>query len=157
MGLMAHHLFGCWHGDYRLRRKHGAAFDAVQARTSLVPFQAVWEGRQVLPPDYYKVRCLGGEAGVGGVGEAGLRMENEPRPNPKHPCTRVRLNATPLSILCVCRSFCGGRTLRWCPSASAPTWRTRSCSARPTGWAGDRTQGVLVCDTQCPACNNVQR
>ena len=21
--LMAHHLFGCWHGDYRLRRKYG--------------------------------------------------------------------------------------------------------------------------------------
>ena len=21
--LMAHHLFSCWHGDYRLRRKYG--------------------------------------------------------------------------------------------------------------------------------------
>ena len=23
LGLMAHHLFGCWHGDYRLKRKYG--------------------------------------------------------------------------------------------------------------------------------------
>ena len=22
--LMAHHVFGCWHGDFRLRRKYGA-------------------------------------------------------------------------------------------------------------------------------------
>jgi len=52
--LMAHHLFSVWHGDYRLRRKYGPAFDAVAARTSAVPFQAIWEGRQVLPPDYWK-------------------------------------------------------------------------------------------------------
>ncbi len=30
------------------------AFEAVRARTSTFPFQAVWEGRQKLPPDYYK-------------------------------------------------------------------------------------------------------
>ena len=30
------------------------AFDAVKARTSIVPFQAIWEGRQKLPADYYK-------------------------------------------------------------------------------------------------------
>ncbi|KAK9812970.1 hypothetical protein WJX72_006637 [[Myrmecia] bisecta] len=52
--LMAHHLFACWHGDFRLERKHGEAFDAVKARTSIFPFQAVWEGRQKLPADYYK-------------------------------------------------------------------------------------------------------
>jgi uncharacterized membrane protein len=23
LGLMAHHAFGCWHGDYRLARKYG--------------------------------------------------------------------------------------------------------------------------------------
>jgi hypothetical protein len=23
LGLMAHHLFGCWHGDFRLKRKYG--------------------------------------------------------------------------------------------------------------------------------------
>jgi len=30
------------------------AFDAVAARMSIIPFKAIWEGRQVLPPDYYK-------------------------------------------------------------------------------------------------------
>ena len=30
------------------------AFDAVKGRTSTVPFQAIWEGRQKLPADYYK-------------------------------------------------------------------------------------------------------
>ena len=29
-------------------------FEAVKARTSIIPFQAIWEGRQVLPKDYYK-------------------------------------------------------------------------------------------------------
>jgi zeta-carotene isomerase len=53
-GLMAHHAFGVWHGDFRLRRKHGAAFDAVKARTSIVPFAAILDGRQTLPEDYYK-------------------------------------------------------------------------------------------------------
>jgi uncharacterized membrane protein len=125
--LMAHHAFGCWHGDARLRQKWGQVrtrsltpavcfgllalvgmdlpihilgyacsclflfpgrafrlrpqfkvaaffplcmvcaqicftgglrcvqdFEAVKARTSIVPFQAIWEGRQKLPPDYYK-------------------------------------------------------------------------------------------------------
>jgi zeta-carotene isomerase len=30
------------------------AFEQVKARTSTFPFQAIWEGRQQLPPDYYK-------------------------------------------------------------------------------------------------------
>lgn len=30
------------------------AFHAVKARTSIVPFQAILEGRQKLPQDYYK-------------------------------------------------------------------------------------------------------
>ncbi|KAJ9518698.1 hypothetical protein QJQ45_018720 [Haematococcus lacustris] len=54
LGLMAHHLFGCWHGDRRLAAKYGEAFEAVKSRTSTFPMQAVWEGRQVLPADYYK-------------------------------------------------------------------------------------------------------
>ena len=49
-GLMAHHAFGCWHGDQRLRARHGEAFDAVKARTSVVPFAAILDGRQRPPP-----------------------------------------------------------------------------------------------------------
>jgi hypothetical protein len=29
LGLMAHHLFGCWHGDRRLAAKYGDAFEKV--------------------------------------------------------------------------------------------------------------------------------
>ena len=28
-GLMAHHAFGCWHGDRRLATKYGDAFERV--------------------------------------------------------------------------------------------------------------------------------
>ena len=52
--LVGHHAFACWNGDRRLRDAHGARFDAVAARTSVVPFLAVAEGRQVLPPDYWR-------------------------------------------------------------------------------------------------------
>lgn len=30
------------------------AFEDVKSRTSVMPFQAVWEGRQELPKDYWK-------------------------------------------------------------------------------------------------------
>jgi len=53
-GLMAHHLFGCWNGDRRLEDKYGEAFLEVKERTSTLPFQAIIEGRQQLPKDYYK-------------------------------------------------------------------------------------------------------
>ena len=33
--LMAHHVFGCWHGDFRLRRKYGAVRPAL-ASASMV-------------------------------------------------------------------------------------------------------------------------
>lgn len=52
--LVAHHLFSVVHGDRRLATRHGEAFDYIQSKTSFVPFQAIWEGRQELPPDYYK-------------------------------------------------------------------------------------------------------
>jgi zeta-carotene isomerase len=29
LGLMVHHLFGCWHGDRRLEAKYGEAFQKV--------------------------------------------------------------------------------------------------------------------------------
>ena len=55
LGLMAHHAFSLWHGDFRLRRKYGDAFElGVKQRTSIVPFAAILDGRQTLPKDYWK-------------------------------------------------------------------------------------------------------
>jgi uncharacterized membrane protein len=47
-GLIAHHLFAVWHGDRRWRARYGEAFEAVKARTSVVPFLAIAQGRQEL-------------------------------------------------------------------------------------------------------------
>ncbi len=38
----------------RRRRRCACPRTQVRARTSVVPFQAVWEGRQQLPPDYWR-------------------------------------------------------------------------------------------------------
>lgn len=48
LGLIGYHLFGVWHGDRRLARRYGEAFAAVQARTSVIPFLAIYQGRQTL-------------------------------------------------------------------------------------------------------------
>lgn len=48
LGLIAHHLFAVWHGDRRLSQRYGAAFEAVKARTSVIPFLAIADGRQTL-------------------------------------------------------------------------------------------------------------
>ncbi|MBE7385360.1 MAG: hypothetical protein F6J95_028670 [Leptolyngbya sp. SIO1E4] len=47
-GLIAHHLFAVWHGDRRWQSRYGEAFEAVKARTSVIPFLAVAQGRQHL-------------------------------------------------------------------------------------------------------------
>lgn len=52
--LVAHHGFACWNGDRRLYDEHGEAFLKIKERTSIIPFQAILEGRQILPKDYYK-------------------------------------------------------------------------------------------------------
>jgi len=52
--LVGHHAFACWNGDRRLYDEHGENFLKIKERTSILPFQAIFEGRQVLPPDYYK-------------------------------------------------------------------------------------------------------
>ena len=52
--LVGHHLFACWNGDRRLLAEHGDDFEAVRERTSVTPFAAVLDGRQQLPPDYWK-------------------------------------------------------------------------------------------------------
>ncbi|CAH8355969.1 unnamed protein product [Eruca vesicaria subsp. sativa] len=54
LGLIAHHLFGAWNGDRRLAKRYGDAFEGIKKRTSVIPFAAIIEGRQVLPEDYYK-------------------------------------------------------------------------------------------------------
>ena len=48
LGLIAHHLFAVWHGDRRLTKRYGEAFEAVKARTSVIPFLAIIDGRQTL-------------------------------------------------------------------------------------------------------------
>jgi len=48
IGLIAHHLFAVWHGDRRLYQRYGDAFLKVKERTSVIPFLAIWEGRQIL-------------------------------------------------------------------------------------------------------------
>jgi uncharacterized membrane protein len=48
IGLMLHHLFAVWHGDYRLSKRYGADYELVKSRTSILPFLAVFDGRQQL-------------------------------------------------------------------------------------------------------------
>jgi zeta-carotene isomerase len=54
LGLVAHHLFGVWHGDKRLAERYGESFRQLKQRTSVIPFAAIIDGRQKLPADYYK-------------------------------------------------------------------------------------------------------
>ena len=48
IGLVLHHLFAVWHGDKRLLARYGEAFEAARARTSIIPFLAILQGRQTL-------------------------------------------------------------------------------------------------------------
>lgn len=48
IGLMAHHIFAVWHGDRRLESRYGKTFLAVKERTSIIPFLAIFQGRQQL-------------------------------------------------------------------------------------------------------------
>ncbi|AZB72568.1 NnrU family protein [Synechococcus elongatus] len=47
-GLIAHHLFSIWHGDRRLRKRYGEAFEELKSRTSIIPFLAIAQGKQTL-------------------------------------------------------------------------------------------------------------
>lgn len=53
LGLIAHHLFAVWHGDYRLTKRYGDAFLKVKERTSIIPGLAIMEGRQTLKPQEF--------------------------------------------------------------------------------------------------------
>ena len=53
--LILHHAFSIYHGDRRLISRHGIEkFTYIQQQTSAIPFAAILDGRQQLPPDYYK-------------------------------------------------------------------------------------------------------
>jgi len=41
-------LFAVWHGDRRWLQRHGAAFEQVKNRTSVIPFLAIVQGKQTL-------------------------------------------------------------------------------------------------------------
>ena len=47
-GLICHHLFAVWHGDRRLEIKFGKEFQNFKQTTSVIPFLAIFEGRQEL-------------------------------------------------------------------------------------------------------------
>ncbi|MBO0348020.1 hypothetical protein J0895_02650 [Phormidium pseudopriestleyi FRX01] len=53
IGLVLHHLFAVWHGDRRMKARYGEAFDAVKARTSVLPFLAIAQGRQTVKWDEF--------------------------------------------------------------------------------------------------------
>ncbi|MCS7226920.1 MAG: NnrU family protein [Gloeomargarita sp. SKYB31] len=48
LGLVAYHLFGVWHGDRRWGQRYPEAFPVLKAQTSIIPFKAIWEGKQKL-------------------------------------------------------------------------------------------------------------
>ena len=52
--LISHHAFACWNGDRRLEAEHGERFMALKERTSIIPFRAIIDGRQILPADFWK-------------------------------------------------------------------------------------------------------
>jgi uncharacterized membrane protein len=60
LGLILHHLFAVWHGDRRLYKRYGEAFEIVKARTSVIPFQAILDGRQTLKwQEFFRPAYLG--------------------------------------------------------------------------------------------------
>ena len=60
IGLVLHHLFGVWHGDRRLLARYGSAFEAVKARTSVIPFWAIAQGNQTLKlEEFLRISYLG--------------------------------------------------------------------------------------------------
>ncbi|MGK7891191.1 MAG: NnrU family protein [Leptolyngbyaceae cyanobacterium] len=63
IGLILHHLFAVWHGDRRLYSRYGDTFTAAKARTSVIPFVAVLDGRQPLKLDEFLRPAYLGVAG----------------------------------------------------------------------------------------------
>jgi len=60
LGLIFHHLFAIWHGDKRLEFKFGEEFYKFRESTSIIPFLAIIEGRQVFKfREYFKLSQIG--------------------------------------------------------------------------------------------------
>ena len=62
-GLIAHHLFAVWHGDRRWNDRYGEAFLRVKARTSVIPFLAIFQGRQTIVWQEFLKPAYGGVIG----------------------------------------------------------------------------------------------
>ena len=60
LGLIFHHLFAIWHGDKRLEIKFGEEFYKFKESTSIIPFVAIFDGRQKIEvKEFFKLSQLG--------------------------------------------------------------------------------------------------
>ncbi len=60
LGLIFHHLFAIWHGDKRLEIKFGEEFYKYKESTSVIPFAAIFDGRQQIKlKEFFKLSQLG--------------------------------------------------------------------------------------------------
>ena len=60
LGLIFHHLFAIWHGDKRLETKFGEEFLKFKNSTSIIPFLAIFDGRQQIKiKEFFKLSQLG--------------------------------------------------------------------------------------------------
>ena len=60
LGLISHHLFAIWHGDKRLEIKFGEEFLNFKKSTSIIPFVAIFQGRQQIKvKEFFKFSQLG--------------------------------------------------------------------------------------------------
>ena len=60
MGLIMHHLFAVWHGDKRLASRFGDEFEKFKQKTSIIPFVAIFEGRQQFKiEEFFRLSQLG--------------------------------------------------------------------------------------------------
>ncbi len=60
LGLISHHIFAIWHGDRRLKKKFGESFEQLKKETSVVPFLAVFKGKQkIILQEFVKPSQIG--------------------------------------------------------------------------------------------------
>ena len=55
-----HHLFAIWHGDKRLSNRFGEEFEKFKKNTSIIPFMAIFDGRQQIKvKEFFKLSQIG--------------------------------------------------------------------------------------------------